>query len=77
MGMYDGVSHYYARDGGLLLRSAFLQNGGIMAEFTANALQLVAENQNLLFTETPVCPTRGILHREGSGIVRLRFTLYY
>ena len=41
-----------------------------MAEFTAIAIQEVAENQNVLFTETPICPTRGILHREGSGIVR-------
>lgn len=42
-----------------------------MAEFTAIALQEIAENQNVLFTETPVCPTRGILHRDGSGIVRV------
>ena len=42
-----------------------------MAEFTAIALTEVAENQNILFTETPVYPTRGILHREGSGIVRV------
>lgn len=41
-----------------------------MAEFTAIALQEVAENHNVLFTETPICPTKGILHREGSGIVR-------
>ena len=43
----------------------------IMAEFTAIALQEIAENQNILFTETPICPTKGILHREGSGIVRV------
>lgn len=42
-----------------------------MAEYTAIALQTVAENQNILFTETPICPTRGIIHREGSGIVRV------
>ena len=42
-----------------------------MAEFTAIALQEVAENQNVLFTETPICPTKGIMHREGSGIVRV------
>lgn len=42
-----------------------------MAEFTAIALQEVAENQNILFTETPICPTRGIFHRGGSGIVRV------
>ena len=42
-----------------------------MAEFTAIALTEVAEGQNILFTETPICPTRGIVHREGSGIVRV------
>lgn len=42
-----------------------------MAEFTANALQTVEENQNVLFTETPICPTKGIVHRYGSGIVRV------
>ena len=43
----------------------------LTAEFTANALQEVAANQNVLLTETPVCPTRGIVHRAGSGIVRV------
>lgn len=44
-----------------------------MAEFTANALQTVAIGQNVLFTETPVCCTRGfVVHREGAGIVTLR-----
>lgn len=43
-----------------------------MAEFTGNALQLVAVGQNVVFNETPVCPTRCITHREGSGVVRLR-----
>lgn len=43
-----------------------------MAEFTAIALTEVAEGQNILFTETPICPTRGITHREGSGIVRVQ-----
>lgn len=42
-----------------------------MAEFTFVGLQTVEENQNVLFTETPVCPTRCITHREGSGIVRV------
>ena len=42
-----------------------------MAEFTAIALTEVAEGQNILFTETPICPTRCITHREGSGIVRV------
>jgi len=44
----------------------------IMAEFTGINLQLVAAGQNVVFTETPVCPTKCITHREGSGIVRLR-----
>lgn len=43
-----------------------------MAEFTNNDLQTVALGQNVVFDETPVCPTRCITHREGSGIVRLR-----
>lgn len=42
-----------------------------MAEFTAVSLQTVEENQNVLFTETPICPTKCITHREGSGIVRI------
>lgn len=42
-----------------------------MAEFTAIALTEVAEGQNILFTETPICSTKGIIHREGSGIVRV------
>ena len=42
-----------------------------MAEFTGILLQTVEENNNVLFTETPICPTRGITHREGSGIVRV------
>ena len=43
-----------------------------MAEFTANALQNVLENQNILFTDTPVCGNCSIVHREGSGLVTLR-----
>lgn len=41
-------------------------------EITANALQTVAANQNVLFTETPVCGSCSILHREGSGLVTMR-----
>lgn len=41
-------------------------------ELTANALQTVATNQNVLFTETPVCGSNSIVHREGSGLVTLR-----
>jgi hypothetical protein len=41
-------------------------------EITANALQTVAANQNVLFTETPVKGSCSIIHREGSGLVTLR-----
>ena len=41
-------------------------------EITANALQTVAANQNILFTETPVCGSNSIAHREGSGLVTLK-----
>lgn len=41
-------------------------------EITANALQTVESNQNVLFTETPVCGSCSIIHREGSGLVTLR-----
>ncbi len=44
-----------------------------MAEFTSNALQTVEVGQNVLFTETPICCTRGFVeHREGAGVVTLR-----
>ena len=42
-----------------------------MAEFTNVELQTVALGGNVIFDETPICPTRCITHREGSGIVRL------
>lgn len=41
-------------------------------EITANALQTVELNQNILFTDTPVCGSCSILHRDGSGLVSLR-----
>ena len=43
-----------------------------MAEFTANAIQVVNVNQNVLFTDTPVCGSSSIIHREGSGLATLR-----
>lgn len=43
-----------------------------MAEFTASAAQAVVENQNIVFSTTPVASPRCIAHREGSGIVTLR-----
>lgn len=41
-------------------------------EVTANALQVVGIDQNVLFTETAVSGNCSIMHREGSGIVTLR-----
>lgn len=41
-------------------------------EITNIELQTVALNQNVVFDETPICPTKCITHREGSGIIRLR-----
>lgn len=43
-----------------------------MAEFTATAIQTVAPNQVVLFTDTPVRGNNSIMHREGSGLVSLR-----
>ena len=41
-------------------------------ELTANALQTVEANQNVLLTDTVVCGNCSILHRDGSGLVTLR-----
>lgn len=41
-------------------------------EITANALQTVEANQNVIFTNTVVCGSCSILHREDSGLVTLR-----
>ena len=41
-------------------------------EITAVALQEVAENQNVLFTDTVVCGGPSIVHRAGSGLITLR-----
>lgn len=43
-----------------------------MAEFTYAAGQTVASGQNVIFAETPVTPSRCIVHRDGSGVVTLR-----
>lgn len=43
-----------------------------MAEFTAIALQEVAQGEDIAFTETPVSGSNCIVHRQGSGIVKLR-----
>ena len=43
-----------------------------MAEYSANAIQTVAPNEAVIFTESPVPCTRGLIyHREESGIFRL------
>ena len=41
-------------------------------EITANALQTVEANQNVIFTETAVCGNCSIIHREGSGLTALK-----
>ena len=41
-------------------------------EVTANLLQTVAVNQNVLFTDTVVPGNCSIVHRNGSGLVTLR-----
>jgi hypothetical protein len=41
-------------------------------EITANAIQTVLENQNVLFTDTVASGNCSILHRDGSGLVTLR-----
>ena len=43
-----------------------------MAEYTANALQTVEENQNVVLTDAVVCGNNSIVHRDGSGLVTLR-----
>ena len=43
-----------------------------MAEYTANALQTVGVNQNVLLTDEPVKGNCSIIHRDGSGLVTLR-----
>lgn len=43
-----------------------------MAEFTAVATQTVAQNSNIIWTDTPVPGNCSIIHREGSGLVTLR-----
>ena len=43
-----------------------------MAEYVANELQTVVENQNVLFINTPIYGNNAILHRDGSGLITLR-----
>lgn len=41
-------------------------------EITANVLQTVLTNQNVVFTDNVVCGSASILHRDGSGLITLR-----
>ena len=41
-------------------------------EITANAIQTVNVNQNVLFTDTAISGNCSIVHRDGSGLVTLR-----
>ena len=41
-------------------------------EITANAIQTVAANQNIQFTETAIPGSCSMFHRDGSGLVTLR-----
>ena len=41
-------------------------------EITAITIQTVDTGANVLFTDTPVCGSESILHRDGSGLVTLR-----
>lgn len=41
-------------------------------EITANALQTVNENQNVLFTDSVICGSCSIMHRGGSGLVSVK-----
>lgn len=43
-----------------------------MAEYTNSALQLVAEDNNVLFSDTVVGGSKCVSHRQGAGIVTLR-----
>lgn len=41
-------------------------------ELISNAIQTVASNQNILFTDTVIKGNCSIVHRDGSGLVTLR-----
>ena len=43
-----------------------------MAEFTGILLQSVGQGENIVLTEAPISGNNCIVHREGSGIVKLR-----
>ena len=41
-------------------------------EITANAIQTIAPNNNVIFTDTPVKGSCSIVHRDDSGLITLR-----
>ena len=41
-------------------------------ELTANAIQTIGSNSNVIFTDTVVDGNCAIMHRDGSGLVTLR-----
>lgn len=41
-------------------------------EIVKNEIQTVEAKENVVFTETPVCGSKCIVHREGSGTIKLR-----
>ncbi len=41
-------------------------------EITANTLQTVNENQNVLFTDTVICGSCSMMHRNGSGLITVK-----
>lgn len=43
-----------------------------MAEFISNAVQTIASNQNVLFTDTVIYGNGCISHRNGSGLVTVK-----
>lgn len=43
-----------------------------LAQYTNVFVQQIAANSNAVFSETPVCGSNCIVHREGSGIITLR-----
>ena len=43
-----------------------------MAEYIATDVQTVETNQNVLFTDTPICGSNSIFHRQGSGLFTLK-----
>jgi hypothetical protein len=47
---------------------AELKGGGVMAEYSANALQVVNPGETVIFTESPEPCKRGLVkHRDGTG----------